>query len=64
LVDRARQISEFEASLVYRMGSRTSRAIEKPYPEKAKIKKEEVMYTAVQDVVTSSETPLFRALRK
>lgn len=36
---------------------------ENPCSEKAKTKKE-VMYTAVQDVITLSETPLFRALKK
>jgi hypothetical protein len=38
---RGRQISEFEASLVYKVSSRTARAIyiEKPCLEKPKIKK-------------------------
>jgi hypothetical protein len=33
---RGRQISEFEASLVYRVSSRTARATEKPCLEKQK----------------------------
>jgi hypothetical protein len=36
---RGRQISEFKASLVCRVSSRTSRATEKPYLEKPKPKK-------------------------
>jgi hypothetical protein len=35
---RGRRISEFEASLVYRVSSRTSRATEKPCLEKTKKK--------------------------
>jgi hypothetical protein len=35
---RYRGISEFEASLVYRISSRTARAAEKPCPEKKKEK--------------------------
>jgi hypothetical protein len=38
---RGRQISEFEASLVYRVSSRTARATEKPCLEKPKKKKKE-----------------------
>jgi hypothetical protein len=36
LVGRGRQISEFEASLVYKVSSRTARASEKPCLEKQK----------------------------
>jgi hypothetical protein len=36
---RGRRISEFEASLVYKVSSRTARAIEKPCLEKPKNKK-------------------------
>ena len=36
---RGRQISELEASLVYRVSSRTARAIEKPCLEKKNVKK-------------------------
>jgi hypothetical protein len=36
---RGRRISEFEASLVYRVSSRTARATEKPCLEKPKKKK-------------------------
>jgi hypothetical protein len=35
---RGRQISEFEASLVYKVSSRTARATEKPCLEKPKTK--------------------------
>jgi hypothetical protein len=35
---RGRRISEFKASLVYRVSSRTARAIEKPCLEKTKTK--------------------------
>jgi hypothetical protein len=37
---RGRQISEFKDSLVYRVGSRTARATEKPCLEKIKNKKQ------------------------
>jgi shikimate kinase len=38
---RGRQISEFEASLVYKVSSRTARTSEKPCLEKTKKKKKE-----------------------
>jgi hypothetical protein len=39
LGDRGRQISEFEASLVYKVSSRTARATKKPCLEKQNQKK-------------------------
>jgi hypothetical protein len=40
LGDRSRRISEFKASLVYKVSSRTARATEKPCLEKQKNKKQ------------------------
>jgi hypothetical protein len=41
LGSRGRQISEFKASLVYKVSSRTARATEKPYLEKQKQKQKQ-----------------------
>jgi hypothetical protein len=40
LRDRGRQISEFEADLVYKVSSRSARAIQKPCLEKTKQQKQ------------------------
>jgi hypothetical protein len=53
-----RQISEFEASLVYRVSSRTARAAEKPCLEKPKKKKKKVERKITHMIISlDSNTP-------